>query len=885
MAAHRVILVDGSSLIYRAFYALPGTLCTVSGLHTNAIYGFATMFKKLFAGRRPRHGAVVFDAPGKSFRSQKYPQYKAQRPAMPAELAEQLPWIDQLVSANRFPVLRAPGYEADDVIGTLARQASEAGMEVVIVSGDKDLLQLVGARVRVLDTLRDITYDRALVRKKFGVNPEVLADYLAMVGDRADNIPGVPGVGQKGAVGLLAEHGSLAAILDGAAQLAGRYRKAFTDHAATARLCLDLATIDVHVPIEQQVTELIVLPPEPHRLNDLYRELEFYSLLGPELVEGAAAQPGQHRVLGQVSEIGEFLAGLDREAAVAVVPAHSSATVVRSVLAGFSLCSEPGRTVYVPISGPGGLGKAGLDALKRFFEDASQRKVTHDYKAMRTLLGRGGIELRGLIGDVMLASFLIDSGAASPHDIDSITREYLHRTLPPRTALVGGGRERKSIVSVPAEEIGLWLGQRVSAICELWPILHRTLEERSLTGYLRDIDLPVSEVLADMELAGIVVDRRDLEAMDGEFRVRRDQLEADIHALAGQTFNVGSPKQLSEILFDKLGLPVIKKNKSGYSTRSEVLEQLRPKHPIAGAVLDYRRFAKLIDTYTEVLMRAARPDSGRIHTTFLQTFTATGRIISTEPNLQRTPTRSAEGKRVRRAFIAAPGHALISADWNQIELRILAHVSGDSALIDAFAGGLDVHCLTAVQLFGTDYDDISAEQRDIAKTINFATIYGQGATALAQTLGIARKQAKNYIENYFSAYRGVRAWLDRTIAEAHQKGHVETLLGRRRTIPELSSSQHRIRQIGERMAVNTPIQGTGADICKLAMIAIHRELEQAGLDARLLLQIHDELLLEAPQSEVARVCQLVEHHMEHCISLAVPLVVNIGVGKNWAEAH
>ncbi|MEZ4450453.1 MAG: DNA polymerase I [Nannocystaceae bacterium] len=885
--APRLILVDGSALIYRAYYAIPANFTTAAGLHTNAIYGFATMFRRILGGRQPERGAVIFDAPGPTFREEKYPAYKAQRPPMDPTLREQLSHIDRLVEAHEFPLLRVPGYEADDVIGTLARQAAEAGMDVLIVSGDKDFAQLIGDRIAMIDTLQNVTYDRELVRKKWGVVPERFVDYLALVGDKVDNIPGVPGIGQKGASQLLEAYGDLDGVLAAVDQLKGKQKTALTEHRADALLSRDLATIDTRVPLALRLDDLGLKPPDRARLNALFRELEFYSLLAEEEQGGDEAEDDTPvTIVADPEELTRRLAAIDPAATVALFPVIDPPSAVRSPLAALAIAAagstEP--AIVVPLSCAGGLGERGVQALRPWLADPSRRKVAHDAKALWIALRRQDVELAGVVGDTLLESFLVDPTKLIPHRIDQVIKEYLRRTVPPVKRAVSGKGD-KALADLEAAAFAAWASKHAVAIAEAWPKIRARVVEDGQLKYLEEVELPLSWVLGAMELDGIAVDPASLNTMGQEFRERLAGYEAKIHEIAGRKFNIASTKQLGAVLFDELGLPVIKKNKSGYSTDAEVLERLAPKHEIAHLLLEHRRLAKLINTYTDVLQAAVDPRDGRIHATFQQTVSATGRLITTDPDLQRTPVKTPEGRRIRQTFVAAPGKRLISADWSQIELRLLAHVSHDALLVEAFSKGLDVHRRTAAQIFGCGVDEVSAEQRATGKLVNFATIYGQGATALAQILGVARKDAQGYIDAYFAAYAGVRTWLDAAIEGARERGYVTTLMGRRRYIPELSSKSVTDRAFGERVAANTPIQGSAAELCKLAMLAIDRRLREAKIQARMLLQIHDELVFEAPIAEVDAVCAIAREEMERAFPLDVPLVVDVGVGETWGDAH
>lgn len=869
----RVVLVDGSWLIFRAFFAIPATFSTKAGLPTNATYGFATMFRKLFDGkhgRRPELGAVVFDAPGKTFRDEKYPDYKADRPPMASELRVQLPYIDRVVAAAGFPLLRVPGYEADDVLGTLARRAEEAGHDVTVISGDKDFAQLVTDKIRILDTMRDVSWDREFVRKKWGVKPEQIIDLLALMGDAIDNIPGVPGIGQKGAADLLEAHGSLAGIYASLDSFKGKRRQSLEDNRAVAFLSQELATIETNASLDVTLDELVVASDAKAPLDELFRELEFYSLLSDK-----AGDPGT----STDDEASEPVATVASPAAIDayLTAAKAPWTVVGVWEPGEQLSAVTARwsgIAVLPAEGDAAfLSLDDVEAQKvvaKHFSRPDIAKICHDAKELSVALGTISIPLlaQAPLFDTMLASFLVEPTKVIPHRLDQVAKEYLQRS----TALAKGAEKARQAV------------HDASAVRDLEPILRAKVQEMGLSEQL-DRDLALSSVLAEMERTGILVDADNLARLGTDFETEKGEVEKRIVELAGRPFNVGSPKQLGEVLFDELKLPVQKRTKTGYSTDAEVLEALAPKHEIASAVLRHRTLAKLINTYTDVLQRAVVKADGRVHATFQQTTGASGRLISTDPDLQRTPVKTPEGKRIREAFVAAKGHVLVSADWSQIELRVLAHFSADPQLVAAFRDNTDVHTKTASLLFGVAPAEVTKEQRGVGKTVNFATIYGQGATALGQILSVPRAEAKRFIDGYFAAYAGVRTWLDSTIAEASKTGWVETLLGRRRVIPELRSLNATDRATGERIAANTPIQGSAADLCKLAMLLIDERFAAQKLGAKLLLQVHDELVFEVPEGELEQTVATIRASMEQPWPLKVPLVVDIGHGPTWAAAH
>jgi DNA polymerase-1 len=881
----RVVLIDGTALIYRAFYAIPSSFSTRYGTPTNATYGFALMFRKILSGKKPKFGAVVFDAPGKTFRNERFPQYKAQRPPMAGEMRVQIPWIHRIVEAHDFPLLSVPGYEADDVIGTLSREALEAGHEVHIVSGDKDFAQLIGPHVRMLDTMRDISYDPELVRKKWGVTPERFVDHLALMGDKVDNIPGVPGIGQKGSAKLLNEYGSLEGIYENIDVLKGKQRENLINYRSDAFLSRELATIDCCTPLRETLDDLILTPVDEAQVNELYRELEFNSLIeGDDETEAAVAAGQEIEIAASACGLEAWLAMHDGLLSVVVMIEGGH---MHGPLAGVAFGTPDSEAIYAPlVASTGALGADASRTIAEVLADPERPKVFHGYRDDRVALMRHGFEtVEGVVGDTELGSFLIDPAALRTHDLDRVVKQFLQRTVRPIKTVIGAGKAQQALAEVDPTTLGGWAGERAIAIAELWPEIRQQLGEELQIENLDRLCLPMAETLARMQYVGVRVDPEVLSRLQYEFAERRAEVQTRIYEHAGREFNIGSPKQLGGVLFDEMGIPIIKRTKTGYSTNAEVLQRLAPKYAIARDVLEWRSLDKLINTYTEVLQRSIHPETGRIHATFQQTSGVSGRLITTDPDLQRTPIRTEDGKRIREAFVPRDGWVFLSADWSQIELRVLAHFSKDPMLVHAFRECIDLHRQTASRIFDVGPDDVTPDQRNVGKTVNFATIYGQGATALGQQLGVSRSEAKAMIDRYFSVYSGVREWLDRTIAAATETGSVTTILGRRRYIQELKSNNWRDKGYGERIAANTPIQGSAADICKTAMMQIHRRFDAAGLEAAMMVQVHDELLFECPPAELDQVVALVRECMETCISLEVPLVVDIGHGESWAAAH
>lgn len=885
MAPPRVVLVDGSGLLYRAFFALPSTLSTTAGEPTNAIFGFAQMFRKILQGRTPSFGAVVFDAPGRTFRHELDPRYKGERPRMPDTLRAQLDGVDALVRAHGFPIVRVPGVEADDVIATLWRQALDDGMEVTVVSGDKDLAQLViDDRVRLYDPTDEVFHDPDRVRRKWGVRAEQLPDWLALVGDTVDGIPGVPGIGRTLAADLLAHHPTLEDALANAGRIGGKVGAALVRHGDRARLSKTLATVRTDVPLPVGLADLALVPPGPEQLNGAYRRWEFFSLLTAE-----APAPGRapeyfvcDTVEMAAAALGNECFGSDPVGLHVLVELENH---LHGDVTGVALSPRPARAFYFPFRGEGALGPVGIEVLRGWLEDPARPKVVHEVRTAIVAFRRLGVELRGVVGDTGLASYLLDPTRNLPHRLEQVARVVLHRALQPLRGVVGGGRAMKRFDALTVDRAGAYACHLADATVAAWPLLEERLEEEGLTDVLHDVDLPLAEVLASMELHGVLVDPDALAVLGQRFEAERDEVAAEVHRLAGRPFGIGSNKQLGAVLYDELGLPVVARTKTGYSTTAEVLDKLRPLHPIIDAVQRWRTLDKLVNTYTDVLVASVSPRTGRIHTSFQQTASASGRLITTEPDLQRTPVRSEELREVRRGFVAPPGWQILSADWSQIELRLLAHLTGDARLLDAYRTGADLHRRTAAALFDVPEPGVTPSQREIGKTVNFATIYGQGAPALAQQLGVPHRQAKEWIDRFFMTFSGVASWREATIARAHLDGFVTTLGGRRRQIPELSTGTWADRSYGERIATNTPIQGSAADLCKVAMIHVVQDLSAAGLRAALVLQIHDELLFEVPDDEVEPTIAVVRQAMEAAWDLDVPLVVDVGVGPTWADAH
>jgi DNA polymerase-1 len=895
-------IIDGSSYIYRAFYAIR-RLTNSKGIPTQAVYGFITMLQKVMREQKPDYICVVFDAPGRNFRHEMYQDYKATRQATPEELIPQIPYIKKAVRYFGAPQMELAGYEADDLIATLTHWALAKGLEIVLVSGDKDLHQLIeDSAVRQWDPQNDRVFTEKAVLERFGVTPKQMADYLALVGDTTDNIPGVKGVGGKTASQLLKQWGSLDGVY-------GRLGEIFPDSLRqklaageqSARLSRDLVSLHLDVLIEKKVEDFVPAPPMRREMFSLCEELEFKSILDmlkrewaePEEVKPVGSKPsgptGVRRIIRTPEELTELVGIAETKSLIAIEIEADFHDTAETDLVSIALCWDEDAAWYIPVGHRSecGIRMTAAEALHVLNPVLSAKKVGkagHDLKSQWLVLKRRGIDLEAMAFDTMMASYLLEPGGQT-HALDRICAEHLGESICSYEDLAGKGKNQVRLAELDFDQAVDYACTNVRICWRLVPVLQRKLEENKLVELYESIELPLTEVLARMEYSGILVDWERLEELSTEFQKVLDQKAALIYQMAGEEFNIQSPKQLGSILFDKIGLRVIKKTKSGPSTDTSVLEELSLDHPLAEQVLSYRTLAKLKGTYADALPRLVRPDTGRIHTSFNQAVTATGRLSSSDPNLQNIPIRSDEGRRIRQAFISAPGNLLVSADYSQIELRVLAHYSGDESLIDSFRNDEDVHRRTAAEIFGVEVTEVSPEMRRQAKMINFGIAYGMSPFGLSQRLRISTKIAKAAIDRYFVRYSGVRRFIDEAVRKARDLGYAETLLGRRRAIPELQSRNYSIRQLGERLAINTPIQGTAADLIKKAMVDISVRLKKENLGAKMLLQVHDELLFEVPSGKREPVVELIRRAMEDVRILDVPLKVEIGWGTNWTEAH
>ena len=885
-----VYLVDASMFIHRSYHAIRN-LSTRDGMPTNAIFGFTATIHKLLKDKKPERIAVVYDAKGPSFRKEIYPDYKANRPPMPEDLIAQQEPIRRIVAALGLPGIEVPGLEADDIIAALTRKALKAGYNVVIVAGDKDYYQLLSPRVSMYDPnpKRESAMTKETFTEKFNLSPAAFLEVQGLMGDSTDNIPGIPGVGEKTAVKLIQQFGTLEALYEGLDQLpANKLKEKLIEHKDSAFLSRDLARLKSDAEIDTDPVELIPSTPDRETLVSLYQSLEFTRFLSDLGPEKTVDYDDYHLVTSEENLV-SIMAELAAAPILSVDLETTSLDPMRAEIVGVSLSGALGRAFYLPI------GHTTLDAdqlpwetaaphLKTLLESEKPGKVGQNIKYDYLILRRHGIEVRPIEGDSMIASYLLDPGAGG-HGLDNLSLTYLgHDTIKFKEVV---GSKQAGFQDVMPEAAKEYACEDADVALRLVELLHPKLDELNLSDIYKNLEIPLIHVLAGMEMTGVRLDMDFLNDLSKEWALQLEGIEERIYALAGHKFNINSTRQLGEILFEELKLPQIKKTrkKTQYSTDVEVLTELAAQHELPAEMLNYRQLTKLRGTYVDALAQLVHPETGRVHTSFHQAVTATGRLSSSDPNLQNIPIRSEEGRRIRRAFIAEPGWKLLSADYSQVELRVLAHYSRDPGLQDAFHQGDDIHTRTAAEVFGLMPAMVDADMRREAKAINFGLVYGQQAFGLSRQLGIEVKQAQAYIDTYFQRYSGVKDFMDQTLEQARRDGYVTTLMGRRRNLPELNSKNYQARSMAERMAINTPIQGSAADLIKKAMIDLARALAKSRLKAKMLLQVHDELIFEVPENEIEETAALVKEKMENALPLDVPLIVDIGQGDNWAEAH
>ncbi|HHG3067782.1 TPA: DNA polymerase I [Vibrio parahaemolyticus] len=922
-----LILIDGSSYLYRAFHAYPGTMSN-GEIPTNAVYGVVNMLRSMMRQFASERIAVVFDAKGKTFRDEMYSEYKANRPPMPDDLRCQIEPLHNVIRAMGLPLICVPGVEADDVIGTLAYQASQQGMPVLISTGDKDMAQLVDDNITLINTMTNVVMDREGVVEKFGIPPELIIDYLALMGDKVDNIPGVPGVGDKTATALLQGIGGLTKLyenLDDIAALGFRgsktMAKKLVDNKDNAMLSYELATIKLDVELEETPESLLKAEPNKDELIKLYGQLTFKSWLN-ELLEGGSGTVEAVELAGSAqassssshAEMETSAVTIDRSQYETILDEASfnawleklkaaelfafdtetdSLDYMVANLVGLSFAIDEGMAAYVPVAhdyldAPEQLDRDWvLEQLKPILEDDAQAKVGQNLKYDASVLARYGIEMKGIKYDTMLASYVYNS-VGGKHDMDSLALRFLQHSCISFEQIAGKGKNQLTFNQIELEQASPYAAEDADVTLRLHNRLFANIEQdEKLKSVYEEIEMPLVPVLSRIERTGVLIDDMKLSAQSVEIAARLEELEQKAYEIAEQEFNMNSPKQLQAILFEKMGLPVVKKTPSGTpSTNEEVLQELALDYPLPKLILEYRGLAKLKSTYTDKLPKMINPSTGRVHTSYHQAVTATGRLSSTDPNLQNIPIRNEEGRRIRQAFVAPAGYKILAVDYSQIELRIMAHLSGDQALLDAFRDGKDIHAATAAEIMGVSIDQVSSEQRRRAKAVNFGLIYGMSAFGLAKQLGIPRGEAQAYMDKYFERYPGVMQYMEDTRSAAADKGYVETIFGRRLHLPEIKSRNGMRRKAAERAAINAPMQGTAADIIKKAMLLVDQWIQEEGNGrVKLLMQVHDELVFEVEESSLSEIESKVQKLMESAAELKVPLVAEPGHGDNWDQAH
>ena len=888
-----LILIDGSSYLYRAYHALP-PLMSSKNQPTGAIRGVISMINKILLDHPNSPLAVIFDAKGKTFRHEMYKDYKANRPPMPEDLVKQIEPINQIVEALGIKLLSIKGVEADDVIGTLAKEASEAGLDTVISTGDKDMTQLVNKHIKVVNTMSNELLDEKGVENKFGVKPELIIDYLALVGDTSDNVPGVEKVGPKTAVKWLIEYGSLDEIIKNAEKISGKVGENLRNGLSQLHVSKELVTIKKDVSLEVGVKDLMVGKRNKKLLEEIYTELEFKAWLEKEETPEKEAKEevtkqSKYELITKIKQLESWVTKIKKSSLLALDTETTGLDYMDAKLVGISLSVKSGEAAYIPL---GHQEEEQLDVnvvlkkLKPILESKKTKIVGQNIKFDRNILTRHGINLASFENDTMLMSYVLNS-TATRHNLDALAQYYLKYKTTTFEDVAGKGVKQVTFDLVPMDQAVHYASEDADITYRLHEELKsRLAKEPVLNTLLEEVEIPLITVLSDMEQAGTLVNERVLKAQSKNFSERITKLETEAYELAGQEFNLGSPKQLQEIFFEKLKYPVLQKTPGGQpSTAENVLQQLSEDYELPKIILEHRTLSKLKSTYTDKLPSQISPSTGRIHTSFNQTGTSTGRLSSSDPNLQNIPIRTEDGRRIRQAFEAPNGYQLISADYSQIELRVIAHLSKDEGLLKAFKEGQDIHSSTASEVFGVDLQEVEPDQRRGAKAINFGLIYGISAFGLSKQLGINRNLAAEYMDIYFSRYPGVRKYMNKTKTEAKKTGYVETLYGRRLYLPEISTGNAIRRQAAERVAINAPVQGTAADIMKKAMLSVNDSLKKQKIDAKLILQVHDELVVESHEKDTEKVTKILTDSMSKAAQLSVPLEVEIGIGKNWDQAH
>jgi len=882
-----IYLIDGNSYLYRAFYAIRG-LTASDGTPTNAIFGFTNMILKILREKKPDYFAIVFDSPGKTHRHEMYSEYKAHRKPMPEELRPQIPLIKDIIKAFNIRTIEMPGYEADDILAHIAKDAEKEGLDTFIATGDKDFSQVVSQKIKLYDTMKDKITEVKDVVERYGIQPFQFPEILALMGDASDNIPGAPGIGEKTAINLLKEFGDIDALIANHEKIKNaRARNAVAGNIEKIRLSKELATFHPDVPLDIPVSELEIQEPDWETLKERFREFQFNSLIKqiPNKVRSIDEKTEYVTIL-DLEILEQVLSSVDNE--ISVDTETTSKSPMLAELVGISLCMKPGKAYYIPLahSYPGVpeqlSKKLVINKIKNLLESRKIKKMGHNIKYDYIVLKNEGIRMQGIAFDTMIASYLMNPNKNNHNMTDAAMDNLGLNTIAFKDVV---GKDKNDFSEVAVEDATEYSGEDAAVTLKLKNFFEPALDKEDLSKLFHEIEMPLIEVLAEMEMEGVKLDTPLMESFSKKMESELTSVEQRIYFIAGEEFNINSPKQLQEILFDKMGLKPTKKTKTGYSTNIEVLEQLALVHELPKEIIEYRGISKLKSTYVDALPRLVNPKTGRLHTSFNQTITATGRLSSSDPNLQNIPIRSEWGKKIREAFIAEPGNLILSSDYSQIELRIFAHLSEDKNLLEVFKNDGDIHTRTASGLFDVPPEKVTQDMRRNAKTVNFGIIYGISPYGLSRQLGIPADEAKHYIDTYFAGFSGVKSYIDSLIKEAEVKGYVTTIFGRKRAIPELKSTNRNIQQLGERLATNTPVQGSAADIIKVSMLNVWKRLHKEKLKTKMLLQVHDELLFEVPEDEKERAESIVREEMEHAVKLSVPLKVDIGIGKNWAEAH
>ncbi len=881
-----LFLVDGSSYIYRAYHVM-STLSNSKGCPTGAVFGFTNMIIKTLKDKSPERIAVIFDAKGPTFRHERYDQYKANRPMMPEDHQLQIPYIHRIADGYGLPVITAPGFEADDVIATLSIEARNKGWQVIIISGDKDLTQLVGEGVLMWDPQRDVTYDAEGVQKKYGAPPERIADLFGLIGDTSDNVPGIPGIGPKTASTLIEKYSCIEGVYENIEHITQKkVRENLLTHRDKAFLSRELVTLNYQVPLEVCCEDLVIGTKKIEELRDIFTELEFKKLL--DELPAVKTLDFQHYCTVVTPEtLSEWIDKMKRLRRFAVDVETTSEHPMSADLVGISFCGEDEQACYIPVGHSCGdqLTKSDvLDAVREILESPQFSKLGQNIKYDMIVLKREGVQIRGIECDTMLASYLLDANIRG-HSLDDLAERCLqHRTIRIKE-LIGAGKKQITFSELEIANAYEYACEDAEVTFRVANVLEPRLKDEGLMALFKELEIPLIPVLVDMETTGVKIDIPYLTNLSQEFGETLSNLEAEIHNIAGECFNINSPKQLSDILFTRLGLKSQKKTKTGQSTSLDVLEQLALEHELPRKILDYRSIFKLKSTYADALVSLVNPQTGRIHTSYNQAVAATGRLSSSDPNLQNIPIRSAEGRKIRRAFIPEEGYVFVAADYSQVELRVMAHLSGDERLREAFTNNEDIHSITAASVFDCALGLITPEMRRKAKEINFGIIYGMGPFKLANQIGVGLGMAKQYLQEYYRLYSGVKQYMDEVPERAKSVGYVTTILGRKRFLPDLRNPNKIAQQAARRVAINTTIQGSAADLMKLAMIKLHDALETSGLPTKMILQVHDELILEAQADVAEEAAKLLKEQMESVYPLSVPLEVETSIGKNWDEAH